>query len=308
MLQIISGKFFESTERHSSEGKGILYSNIALHNKIDTSVATLEPADVYGQTSAYILSYNNQIEKDPKAQGFSLVRTGDAEILRQFKYICTFGLRAIFEEDRNVVYKMCRENPISSHEHYVPSGYINRILDLGIYAQQKEIDEFVAFVEDLIGLPREVYNTIINCLGAYEAAIKLLDDDINSAYSMLIYCAETLSKRFYTYNPVWDDYPQDQRVALEKCFNGLAPNNIVQIKNILIKDSHLKLTKRFANFLLQYLDESFFLDDAYTLGRAVKKDEIERALINAYNTRSRYVHNLEPIIRNLTNTHVFMAK
>ena len=163
-----------------------------------------------------------------------------------------------FNEDRNVVYKMCRTDPISSHEHYVPSGYINRFLDSNLHTTQQEIDEFVSFVSDVIGLPRKVYNVVISCLGAFEAAIKLLEDDINLAYSMMIYCAETLAQN-YSYTPSWDDYSQNQRVALEKCFIDISVDKVERIKGILLRNEHLKLSRRFVNFITQYLDDDFIL-------------------------------------------------
>lgn len=74
MLQIISGKFYESEDRHNNDCKGLLYSNISWPQKIQTCVATLEPADVYGQTSGYVMSYHNEIEKEKEFRGFELVK------------------------------------------------------------------------------------------------------------------------------------------------------------------------------------------------------------------------------------------
>ena len=62
---IISGKFFTSTERHISEGKGIIYANYCWLAPIETCVATLEPVgSPSAAVSPYIISYRNQIEKE----------------------------------------------------------------------------------------------------------------------------------------------------------------------------------------------------------------------------------------------------
>ncbi len=304
MLQIISGKFYEHDDRYKHECKGIIYSNIAWSSKIETCVITLEPADVYGHTSGYVMSYINQLEKEKEFNGFALVKTGDEEIQKQFKYLCTFGLNAIFDADRSVVYKMCRTTPISAHEHNIPSGYVNRYFDVNLHATQREADEFISFVSDVIGLPRKAYNVIISCLGAFEAALKLLDDDLNLAYSMMIYCAETLSQNFDNYVPVWEDYFQNQKTALEKKFESIEIEKADAIKAILVKNEHLKLTRRFVNFINSHLDDEFFVSDAYSINRAINKDELEKALINAYNMRSRYAHSLEPIMKQLTDSRI----
>jgi len=63
MLQIISGKFFESDDRFIHERKGILYSNYSWVQPVKTCVATLEPVDTHGAVCSYVVSYLNQIEK-----------------------------------------------------------------------------------------------------------------------------------------------------------------------------------------------------------------------------------------------------
>jgi hypothetical protein len=129
MLQIISGKFFESDDRSISDCKGILYSNILWFEKIETCIATLEATDAYSPIPGYVMSYRNQIENEKGSNGLLLVKTGDVDILKQFKYLCTFGLKAFFNEDRNVVYKMCRTAPMGAEIVTLTTLSINRYLE-----------------------------------------------------------------------------------------------------------------------------------------------------------------------------------
>jgi len=182
----------------------------------------------------------------------------------------------------------------------LPSSFVRRFLDYSIIGKQTEIDTFTNFVNKVIGLSRESYKTVMTCLSAFETALKVLAEDINLAYSILIYCLETLSQNYDGYTPKWDDYDQNQRVKLEECFERIDENIVLRVKNILLNNANLKLTKRFTDFVSKYIDNDFFVSDAIGLQSPIKKSDLQRLLINAYSTRSGYVHSLKPILKQIT--------
>src|SRR5579872_6765317 len=109
MLQIISGKFFKTDDRHHHDGKGILFSNYSWIRPIKTSVATLESLDPYkSAVISHVVTYLNQIEKVAPPGKDVLIRTGDYEIVDQFQLLCTFGLKAFFHPDKTAVAVSCR--------------------------------------------------------------------------------------------------------------------------------------------------------------------------------------------------------
>lgn len=103
MLQIITGKFYGNNDRHSTQCRGILYSNFAWGNTIETKIVKIEPVEVYGPISSYVISYINELEQESEFKGFSLVKVGDHEIIQQFKLLASFGLQAYFDNDRSTV-------------------------------------------------------------------------------------------------------------------------------------------------------------------------------------------------------------
>lgn len=300
MLQIISGKFYKSENRYASESKGILYSNFSWGDPIRTCVATLEPVEVYGSVSSYVLNYINQIEQESDFKGFAIVKTGDYEIVKQFKLLASFGLKAYFDIEKSNVQMLCRKEKIHNRDDILPSAFTRRFLDNGIMGKQLEVDKFVKFIKQSIGLPRATYKTVISCLSAFETSLRVLDQDINLAYSIMIYTLETLSQSFDEFSPSWEDYDQNQREELEKCFYGMDEHKTAEIKSILTKNSHLKLTKRFVEFITKYINNDFYCNEAVNIESAIKKNDVRRLLINAYNIRSGYVHNLRPLLKQIT--------
>ena len=87
----------------------------------------------------------------------------------------------------------------------------------------------------MIGLKREDYKIIMQCLSAYYSAIRVLYEDISLSYSMLVYCIESLSSNYDKYIPTWDDYDYDIKMKLEKILSGYDNDLFDEIKKILIK-------------------------------------------------------------------------
>jgi hypothetical protein len=294
MLQIISGKFFKSDDRHVHKGKGILYSNYSWIGPIETCVATLEPVDSYREVSSYVLQYSNQIEK-----GMALVQTGNAEILYQFQLLATFGLRAYFSPFRDEVAQICRRSPSGATDKYVPSQFIQSFFQPGISGNQQEIADFIEIVKKVISLKRKVYNSIISSLKTFRDALLASNYNLDLSYSMLIYCLEALAQGFDNYIVNWEDYDQSQRIDLEDIFKSIESKAASAIRTVLLSSQNLRLRRRFISFILNHIEDSFYLEEAANINIPLRKSHIERALKNAYEMRSKYVHQLIPILHQL---------
>lgn len=106
---------------------------------------------------------------------------------------------------------------------------------------------------------RENYITILNCIVAYNISISLLNEDVSLAYSVLVYCLESLAQNYDAYIPVWEDYKEDKRNALEKVFKTMNSEDVEKIKQILVKDEHLRLSKRFCLFVENNVGKNFLI-------------------------------------------------
>jgi hypothetical protein len=292
MLQVISGKFFKSDFRQTRPAKGILYSNYSWIGTIQTCVATLEPVDTFGSSiCSYVLNYTNQIEGEPRPGG--LAPTGDWEIIRQFQLLCTFGLKAAFDVDRNSIELSCREKRRHSGDQYIPSRFTTRFFNPVINGNNSEVESFINLINKTIGLPRKQYLAVIRCLTNFHDALQALSSNLDLAYSMLVYSLEALSQNFDGYSPIWKDHPQNEK--MDKILLKIDQSLAGEIRALLIKEGHLKLKKRFVDFVASHVCESFFIEEANAIKNALRKTELEQALKNAYNSRSKYVHILSPV-------------
>lgn len=177
---------------------------------------------------------------------------------------------------------------------FVPANYLRSNLDLNLEVHEDAINNGIYNIQRLIALSRKDYYTMITCIRTYCASIRLLENDPNLAYSMLIFALESLSQSYDEYVPVWEDYDENIKNKLEQKLKGIDERICEEIKQTLLTDSHLKLSRRFLHFILNYLDDGYYLDKKIT--NKILKDDVEDALKNAYNIRSKYAHALKLIM------------
>lgn len=294
MLQIISGKFFSDGEVHHNDCCGVLYSNLNFVARKPKQIDNLKITSVDWQVGlpTYVINYDNQIEDTP--QTHILYKVGDEAILRQLKYIMTFSFDAFFDENEYVVEELCKVD--NKHKDNIVSNFIPKTFDKERYIEETDWDKFEKFYNKVIGLKREEYNTIIKCLGAYSSALKIYEDDSTLSYCMFVYILETLSANFGGFTNTWEDYKEDKRIKLEKCFEKIDLEVADEIKKILITEEHLKLAKRFSEFILRYVDDDYY---QYIEKKQLTEDELKAAIGIAYVTRSKYAHELRPINKHL---------
>ncbi|MCH5249860.1 MAG: hypothetical protein J1E98_08000 [Lachnospiraceae bacterium] len=296
MLQISSGKFYDSDERFHNDKKGILYSNACFSGKYQVGYLTIEYVQPYGNISSYVVSFDNQIQKTP--DNFQFVDVGGEEVIKQLKNILSFSLDCIFDEEKAVIERVCRRGKEADNRNPLPSEFISNTLNYKKLIDDGELEKCNIFIKHLVNLPRKDYISILRCIVTYNSSIRLLSDDISLAYSMLVYCLESLSQTYDNYTTTWEDVKEDKRKALEKILIDIDSAKVEQIKELLYKDENLKLAKRFNEFVIKNTSDTFF--DGVQGKRIINKSEYPIALKNAYYIRSKYAHMLKPLMKQLT--------
>lgn len=289
MLQIISGKFFTSDDRHRFEAFGILYSNVACWRPIVTQVATLHPVDPLGSAARYVVTYVNQIEKEPARP---LVRGGDAEIMMQFRLLLMFGLRGYFATERRDVEHTCRVRAHSSND-YVPAMIVDRFCEARIHAEAEDMTRCEALIRDVIGLRRRTYVAVMAYIRNFVHALEAADTNIDLAYSMLMYGIEALSQQFGTFESTWQDYDAKVRKQIDALLS-LEPDVLDKLRGVLLQATPVRIQERAMAFVEQHLPDEFF-EGEHLKGRKLplRRSFVRRAIRNAYRRRSKFVHELE---------------
>jgi hypothetical protein len=124
-------------------------------------------------------------------------------------------------------------------------------------------------------------------------ALQALNFNFDLAYSMLVYSLEALFQDFDGYSPKWQDYSQNEKIDDQLItIDSVVSENI---RNIILEEQHLKLQRRFIDFISSHINNSFFCEEAATVQNALRKSSLEQALKNVYTSRSKYVHQLSSV-------------
>ena len=298
MLQIISGRFFSGGKVNERESDAVLYSNYSWIAPIKTSVAELRPVDTYGsRVASYVLRYTIRYEPTPTTgtEQAVLVLPSAEEAVEQFRLLASFYFHSFFHVDRTYVETLCRTQASHSFDTIVPRVFVPRFFDLAKRGTQLEAVAFVQFVEKVLAMPRKQYRLLISCLAGFFEALEAIGKNFDLAYSIMVYMLEALSKSGEQPRPVWEDYDQNLRGRLDKQLAPVDPKTADGVRAILLDNPHLKLKKRFVNFISTHVNDTYFTSEAEGLRFALSKSELGRTLGNLYDARSGYVHELKQV-------------
>jgi hypothetical protein len=297
MLQILTGRFFEGKRKlEEQETEAVLYSNFWFLREINTPVGVLNPAR-YGtrEATAFVFRYVNKYERASDRDPMVLAHSDEA--VDQFRALCTLWFRALFHPDRAFVEAMTRPFPRGFSGGIVPARYVDRYFTASVESTHEEREGFSTFLNSVLSLPREKYLRVITCVRAFCDSLEALGINYDVAYSLLIYMLEALGKASdEKFTPVWEDYEEGQRKKLDKLCEEMHADLARRLRETLISTPHLKLSKRFVDFVSGNVQDSFFTTDAVGRTWPIRKSELPRLLKNLYTTRSVYVHELEEVL------------
>ncbi len=298
MLQIISGKFFNSEERNTSNEKAIYYSNFAWIGAIKTCVGDLDGVDRYSLVNSYVFNFVNQLEKAPQKAGV-VVLADDEEIRVQFRLLAMFGFKSFFAKNEQDIIYQCRREQITKGDVYVPAAFVSGYCSKQVLGSPKTVDDFEKFVKKVIGLPRAKYKAVIRCLETIENSLVVLNYNIDLAYTLLVFALESLSIGHSGFTATWDDYHEDVKRKLETVEVELSIEKIQEIRKVLLESAHVKSQFQFVEFILSHVTDDYFIQEITDIQRPIRKSELRKALSEAYKFRSEFAHVLKPILDQL---------
>lgn len=294
MLQIISGRFFCGGHIYEAERDAILYTNFSWVAPIRTTVAELRPVNTWGsRVSSYVVRYVNRYERrspdDPQ-----MFAPGE-EAVEQFRLLASFFLWSYFHVDRSRVEALCRTRPDHEFDETLPCNFVPKFFEAARHGNHAEVAEFPGFLDRVLAIPRRNYRRLISCLSGFFDALEALGENFDLAYSMMVYVLEALSRSTDEPALLWNDYDPNQRVRLDRELSSVDDGTALRIRAILLDAQHLRLKKRFVDFVRSHVEDSFFMSEAEGLRSALPKSEFEHALANLYKARSGYVHELRQV-------------
>lgn len=296
MLQVISKKFFKSDNYHRTKEKYIIYSNVNLFHKVETEIATLERIETFRGITTYVLMFENVLEyqKDPR---FQLVSVGQKQIVEDLIACFSFFFNGVFSVEKDFVEKLLRSSPQNVCDTILPQKLLPQIFMRDIEINENKSDLLNEFLNNLVGLPNQKYIKVITSIRQLHEAIVTVSNNVNLAYTMIVASIESLATKLDDYTTTWQDCltRSKRRERLDDILSQVEDEIVEEIRKVIIEDTHPQLSLRYKNFILKYINESYY-EEKITEGIIrCKESQLNTAINNSYNIRSSYIHALDEI-------------
>lgn len=301
MLQINTGKLFTRGVGRTNSLRGVLYSNLrlTLGHDLVTAAGTLRETDGARGSRAIVFEIEEQIEAQEVGRGFLFSHTV-APFLEDFSSVATFGLRAIVSPSSAAVERLLSNK--SSPRYLAPPGqFIRRYFDEEIYVRSDEFGPFALFVEELLALDRKSFLAAMRAIRTFVSALHRLKEDVSLAYALMVSAVESLAQGFDGHEPTWSNVNERLRIPLNQVLQN-APTDLAEgVRNSVSAFEHQSIKRRYRAFALKQINSAYFREGDALIGRPIARNEIEDALGNAYDFRSKYLHNLTELPDALTH-------
>jgi hypothetical protein len=295
MLQINSGKLYQTGVGRTNALRGVLYTNLVLAGlddaPIETLAGTLLQTELLGDPGTLVYQLTERLEDGRMAPGV-LVSHGVKPYLNDFSYVVSFALNVTCTIDHDLTARLLG-NRRSAQMFTPPSKLIKRVFDKEIWCRPEDSAFLKQFVQNLIGLRRVSFLAAMKAIRTYVTALHRVADDLELAYTLLVVAIESLAQGFGEFTGTWADFEESKRHKIDAALASGDAATADRVRAALVEIEHLALARRFREFALAHIEPSYYREPGRVgvLGPLDTRD----ALREAYSLRSGYVHALEQL-------------
>ncbi|WP_355603323.1 hypothetical protein RZV17_10940 [Xanthomonas cannabis] len=285
--------------------RGMLYTNaiLARENAVETAAGRLSPSSSYSiRPTVLVYELTERMEGEEQGPGVLVSSTVDP-YLQDYSVVVSFALNCVCTPDVDLARRLTTgQRGLATM--VAPQTLVRRFFDREIWCQADDLKFLEAFVEKLIGLPRRTFLGVMRALRTYINGMHRIADDLELAYTLLVASVESLAQDFDGHESDWDSFDERKRKAVDEALSGADEVIAQRVREALLRVEHVALARRFREFALAHTTPAYFRQASSTasdllLGRS----DLAEALGTAYQSRSKYVHQLRRLPDTVTLGH-----
>ncbi|WP_322046642.1 hypothetical protein [Paraburkholderia sp. J67] len=303
MLQISTGKFFNTDDTRETIHRGVLYSNFRVFRDdcMTTPAGTLSAAVQWRDVQTLVCEV---VERQPNvwAAG-AILSVGPDTFVNDFAAVASFSLERLFTPDHDLAVRLLTSQRPPLGIRRLPRNYVSKTFDIEASYDPEAESRLANFFTDLLSLERKSFSAAMSAIRRYVTALHRLSDDLDLAYTLFIAAIESLVQKFHGTAPVWEDLDQRKRKPVDEALKDADFDTANAVRSAILSGEHVALSRRFREFTLDHVGAKFFRDDAAKSSSPPGKSDLTIALKNAYDIRSGYIHTLKAIPGLLASPH-----
>lgn len=295
MLQIITGKFFQSENVFSTLLRGTYYTNYHWvdDDAFETSIGRVLPST--RRSGLGTMTY----ELFEKIEGVSgpgvMISTGGEEIAEDFAAVFSFVLNVTCTTDPDLCRRLTLPKSEDVSRRNYSSRFLPRVFDTRVYGSPGDPEKFGLFMTHLLGLRRSSYESTIRAIRQYVAAMHDVGRDSTLAYSLLVTSIEALLQSTDVPDATWTDYDERKRTPIDQLLREVPEDLAERFRAAILASEHVAIARRFREFIRAHIRPEFYRTEADGMLHPVTRQDLDSLLKSAYGIRSGYVHRLDEL-------------
>jgi len=305
LLQIATGKLFTRPASRENRLRGMLYTNAIFtrEDAVETAVGRLFPSSSYSiRPSVLVYEFSERIEGEEHGPGV-LVSSGVEPYLQDYSVVVCFALNCVCTPDIDLARRLTTgQRGLATR--VAPQTLVRRFFDGEVWCKPDELKFLEEFVEKLIGLPRRTFLGVMRALRTYVNGMHRITDDLELAYTLLVASVESLAQDFDGHESDWDSFDERKRTAVDEALSGADEVIAQRVREALLRVEHVALARRFREFTVAHTPSTYFRQPSDTAnGSLLGRSDLAEVLGTAYQSRSKYVHQLRQLPDAVTLGH-----
>ena len=283
----------------------MLYTNAILpqESAIETAAGRLLPSSSYSiRPTVLVYELTERMEEEELGPGVLVSSTVDP-YLQDYSVVAAFALNCVCTPDVDLARRLTA-NQRGLSTRVSPQSLVRRFFDGEIWCKPDELKFLEEFVEKLIGLPRRTFLGVMRALRTYVNGMHRIADDLELAYTLLVASVESLAQDFDGHESDWDSFDERKRNAVDQALSGADEVIAQRVRDALLRVEHVALGRRFREFAVAHTPSTYFRQASDTAnGSLLGRSDLQEVLGTAYQSRSKYVHQLRLLPDSLTLGH-----
>lgn len=305
MLQIATGKLFTRPAGRENRLRGILYTNaiFAREDAIETTAGRLLPSSSYSiRPTVLVYELTEHMEGEEQGPGVLVSSTVDP-YLQDYAVVASFALNCVCTPDVDLARRLTTgQRGLATR--VAPQTLVRRFFDGEIWCKPDELKFLEEFLAKLIGLPRRTFLGVMRALRTYVNGMHRIADDLELAYTLLVASVESLAQEFDGHESDWDSFDESKRKAVDEALAGADEVIAQRVREALLRVEHVALARRFREFAVAHTPPTYFRQASDTAdGPLLGRSDLAEVLGTAYQSRSKYVHQLRRLPDAVTLGH-----
>ncbi|MBP6018388.1 MAG: hypothetical protein KA735_02770 [Burkholderiaceae bacterium] len=305
MLQIATGKLFTRPAGRENLLRGMLYTNaiLARENTVDTVAGRLLPSSSYSIRPAVLVSeFTERMEGEELKPGV-IASSGVEPYLQDYSVVVSFSLNCVCTPDVDLARRLTTGQR-GLVTRVTPQTLVRRFFDGDIWCKPDELKFLEDFVEKLIGLPRRTFLGVMRAIRTYVNGMHRIADDLELAYTLLVASVESLAQDFDDHKSDWESFDERKRKEVDEALSGADEVIAQRVREALLRVEHVALARRFREFAVAHTPSTYFRQASDTANEPLLgRSDLAEVLGTAYQSRSKYVHQLRQLPHSVTLGH-----